>query len=179
MRNPVTHALLLTVCSWMLTSCEDKVQPSVLPIDQRELPTHQSWNSTVTFSDSARTKAVLWAGSIAAYSDKMITLLDDSVRVDFFDENQHHTSLLTAHAGRVNDRTRDLAAYFNVVVTSDSGTVLKTDSLFWENATRKIVTDAFVEIISATEHIMGHGLVSDQSLKNYRIMRVTGQAVTK
>ncbi|HEX9657334.1 MAG TPA: LPS export ABC transporter periplasmic protein LptC [Bacteroidota bacterium] len=162
-----------------LVGCEEKIQPTVLHETQADIPTHQSWNSTVTFSDSARIKAILWAGKISSYSDKMFTLLDDSLRVDFFNEEQQHTSVLTALRGRVDDRTRDFAAYLNVVVISDSGTTLKTDSLFWQNATRKIFTDAFVEIISATEHISGHGLVSDQSLKNYKIMRVTGQAVTK
>jgi hypothetical protein len=77
----------------------------------------------------------------------------------------------------VDDRTRDFEAYENVVVTSDSGTTLKTDRLFWDDSESKIHTDAFVEIISSTEHIRGHGLVSDQSLKNYRIFRVTGESV--
>jgi hypothetical protein len=36
-----------------------------------------------------------------------------------------------------------------------------------------------VDIRSPREHIMGHGLISDQSLKNYRIFRVTGQARTE
>ena len=40
------------------------------------------------------------------------------------------------------------------------------------------VPDAFVDIVSPTEHIMGHGMESDQSLKNYRIFRVTGQRTT-
>ena len=40
-------------------------------------------------------------------------------------------------------------------------------------------TDAFVEIMSPREHIKGQGLVSDQGLKNYRIFKVTGEAVIK
>jgi hypothetical protein len=63
-------------------------------------------------------------------------------------------------------------------VTSDSGTVLRTDRLFWTNADQKIHTDAFVDILSPTEHIMGQGLVSDQALKHYRIFKVTGQSVS-
>jgi LPS export ABC transporter protein LptC len=84
---------------------------------------------------------------------------------------------MTARRGIVNDATRDLEAYENVVVISDSGTVLRTESLFWNNLTRKVHTDAFVDITSPTEHIMGHGMESDQGLKNYRIFRVTGQAI--
>jgi LPS export ABC transporter protein LptC len=105
--------------------------------------------------------------------------LADSVRVDFYDETAQHTSLLTARRGQVDDRTHDFAAYERVVVTSDNGTVLKTDSLFWDNAGRKIHTEAFVDITSPEEHIMGHGMISDQGLKNYKIFRVTGRAVTR
>ncbi len=163
----------------LLIGCEEKIRPSVVPVTEAEPPSQESWNSTVVFSDSAKVKAILWAGHIASYAAQEYTLLSDSLRVDFYNDEEQHTSLLTARTGRVNDRTRDFAAYVNVVVTSDSGTVLKTDSLFWTNSRREIYTDAFVEIISATEHIKGRGLVSDQSLKNYHLTHVSGEAVTK
>lgn len=157
--------------------CEEKIHPSITPLATTDLPSQESWRSTVIFSDSARVKAILWAGHIAVYAGKEHTLLDDSIHVDFFDRSGHHTSFLTALRGKVDDRTRDFEANGNVVVTSDSGTTLKTERLFWNDAERRIHTDAFVEIISPTEHIRGQGLESDQSLKNYKIFRVTGQSV--
>ena len=162
----------------VLTGCEERVKPSVAFVPQAALPSQESWRSTVTFSDSAKIKAILWAGHIAVYSAEQFTLLSDSVHVDFYNEQEQHTSLLTARRGKVNDRTEDFDAYDNVVVISDSGTILHTDSLFWTNADRKIRTDAFVDIVSPREHIMGHGMVSDQGLKNYKIFKVTGQATT-
>ena len=98
--------------------------------------------------------------------------------MDFYNEQEVHTSVLTARWGKVNEQTQDFEAHENVVVVSDSGTILRTDRLFWDNAERKIHTDAFVDIVSPTEHIMGHGMVSDQSLRNYRIFKVTGQRTT-
>lgn len=171
--------LVLALLVILGTGCEEKIKPSVVAVPEKDIPSQESWNSTVTFSDSARVKAVLWSGHIAVYSTQQYTLLGDSLRVDFFDEREKHTSLLTARWGKVDDRTQDLEAYEHVVVTSDSGTVLKTERLFWNNRTRKIHTDAFVEIISPTEHIRGHGMESDQGLKNYKIFRVAGEAVTK
>jgi LPS export ABC transporter protein LptC len=168
-------AVMLLCMGW---GCEQKGRPTIVPILQSRPPSQESWQSTVTFSDSARVKAVLWAGYIAVYGDQRQTLLSDSLHVDFYNEQQIHTSTLTARRGIVNDQTRDFEAYEHVIVTSDSGTTLKTDRLFWDNASRKIHTDAFVDILSAKEHIMGQGMVSDQSLKNYKIFRVTGQAVT-
>jgi LPS export ABC transporter protein LptC len=175
MRKLLAAALLCVLVS----SCEEKIKPSILTVAQTEYPSQESWNSTVTFTDSGRVKAILWSGHIASYATKQYTLLSESVHVDFYNEFEQHTSSLTARRGKVDDRTQDFAAYENVVVISDSGTVLRTDSLYWDNATRKIRTDAFVDILSPTEHIMGHGMMSDQGLKNYTIFKVTGQAVTK
>lgn len=163
----------------MFVACEEKTKPAVVPLPNAELPSQESWNSTITFSDSGRTKAILWSGHISRFTQQRYTLLADSIRVDFFDDDQKHTSLLTAKRGRVNDATEDFVAYGNVVVVSDSGTTLKTDSLFWNNSNRKIYTQAFVDIVSPTEHIMGQGMESDQNLKNYKIFRVSGSAVTK
>lgn len=166
------------VCGLLLLSCEEKVKPTVVPLSSTELPSQESWNSTVVFSDSALLKATLWSGYIAVFSARQITELHDSVRVDFYDDQQRHSSLLTARRGVVHDATRDLEAYENVLVVSDSGTTLRTERLFWNNATRRIHTDAYVDIRSPQEHIMGHGMESDQGLKHYKIFRVTGQAVT-
>lgn len=179
MMNVRTFALLLLAGGAVLTGCEEKIKPSVVALPDTELPSHESWRSTIIFSDSARIRAILWAGHIARYSAQRITLLSDSIHVDFFDDEQKHTSLLTARRGKVNDATQDFVAYDSVVVVSDDGTTLRTDSLFWNNATRRVSTQAFVDIISPTEHIMGHGLESDQNLKSYTIFRVTGSAVTK
>ena len=171
---------LSLVCALLLgmNGCAEKVQPSIRPVATAELPTQESWRSTVVFSDSGQRSAILWAGHIAAYAQQRITLLGDSVHVDFFNENGRHSSLLTARRGKVNDVTHDLEVYENVVVVSDSGTTLKSERLFWNNTTRKIYTDAFVDIQSPRGHIMGHGMESDQGLKQYKIMRVTGQALT-
>jgi LPS export ABC transporter protein LptC len=170
--------LLLTVVALLaLMGCEEKIKPSVVSIGQKEIPAQESWSSTVTFSDSARIKAILWAGHIASYTDQHFTLLGDSIHVDFYNEHEVHTSLLTARRGKVNDQTQDFEAHENVVVISDDGTILRTERLFWTSAEQRIHTDAFVDIVSATEHIMGHGLVSDQGLKNYKIFKVAGQSL--
>jgi LPS export ABC transporter protein LptC len=169
-------SLLLLALSF--AGCEEKLRPSIVTLPPTDIPDQESWRSTVMFSDSGKIKAILWAGHISMYANQGYTLLGESVHVDFYDEFEKHSSTLTALRGKVNDRTQDLEAYENVVVTSDSGTTLESDRLFWDNGRRKIHTDAFVHIVSPTDEIRGQGLVSDQGLKNYRIAKVTGRAVT-
>ena len=169
--------LIISLVVIIYAGCEEKVKPSVLQISiPSEMPTQESWNTSVTFSDSGKIKAVLHAGHIAQYRSRQMTYLDGNVRVDFFDFNENHTSVLTSQKALVNDLNHDLEAVENVVVVSDSGTTLRTEQLQWTNATRKIHTKKFVSISSPTEDLQGTGMESDQSLKNYKIFNVSGES---
>ncbi len=170
------HALFLLCC---LAGCEEKIKPSIASAGVgNDIPSQESWNTTITFTDSGKVSCVLRAGHIAVYASTRFTMLDSNIVVDFFDEHQNHTSVLTALRGKVNDATHDFEAHGNVVVVSDSGTTLKTEDLFWVNLSQQINTPAYVEITSPTEKIQGHGLESDKGLKHYTIYKVTGEAKT-
>jgi LPS export ABC transporter protein LptC len=169
-------AVILFACA-VLAGCEDKVKPPVRDFDTRgELPSQESWNSKIVFSDSGVVRATVSASHIRVYEERMETLLDSNVIVDFYDRNGLHSSNLRADRGKVNDNTKDLEAYDNIVFKSDSGTVVKTDYLFWDSESKKVRSDKFVTITSPKEHIQGYGFEADQSLKNYVIRRVSGQA---
>lgn len=171
--------LLLIIMITLICGCEEKIKPSITNTKfGQDIPTQESWDTMITFTDSGKVTGILKAGYIAMYATKRYTILDSNITVDFFDENEQHTSVLTARRGKVNDATKDFEANENVIVKSDSGTTLKTEELYWDNTNQKIHTTAFVEITSPKEQIQGHGLISDQSLKNYIILKVTGQAKT-
>ena len=140
----VSFSLALLLAS---SGCEERLKPSVLSdLKDRELPSHESWNSTITFSDSGKIKAVLRVGHLEKFEERQSTTLDGGLQVDFFDDDGHHTSVLTAVKGSVDDRTHDLVAVVNVVVVSDSGTTLRTELLHWKNSTRRVHSDEFVKI---------------------------------
>jgi len=171
-------ALLLALWSLLAaTGCEEKIKPSVLGgVSGSTLPTQESWNSTVTFTDSGIVKAILKAGHISQFEGSKVTFLDKGVHVDFFDEHGAHSSVLTSVTGKVDENTNNLEADGNVVVVSDSGVVVETEKLLWDNQRQIIHSDEFVRITSPKENLQGHGFESDQSLKNYKIFRVTGTA---
>jgi LPS export ABC transporter protein LptC len=170
--------VLIVVCGIFLAAgCEDKIKPSVLGgVSSATLPSQESWNATITFTDSGVVKAILKAGHISAYEGTKQTSLDHGVHVDFFDEFGTHSSVLTSQTGKVDENTNNLEAIGNVVVVSDSGVVVETEKLFWNNQRQLIHSDEFVKITSPKENLQGHGFESDQNLKNYKIFRVTGTA---
>lgn len=171
---------MIVLAAFVLTGCEEKVRPSVLSgVSSTQLPSQESWNSTITFTDSGIVKAIVNAGHIYAYDNTRITYMDSGVVVDFYDENGAHTSKLTSMKGAVDEGTSNLEATGNVVVTSDSGTVVRTEKMFWTNATQLIHSPDFVHITSPTEDLKGTGFESDHNLRNYRIFKVTGTADRK
>ncbi len=153
---------------------ENKVNPSINhSLNDKEIPAQESWNSVVIFSDSGKTMAVLHAGHLMMFSKSQETLLDSNIQVDFYNDQKVKTTTLTAKKGRVNDDTKNLYAIDSVVAVSDSGVVLKTQELMWNNKTEKIETDKFVTITSPKEKIQGYGFKSDQNLRNYTIYHIT------
>jgi len=144
-----------------------------------EMPSNESWNSKITFTNEGKVKALLYADHLKMFEKQSITLLD-GVKIDFYDNNQKQTTTLTSLRGRVDDATQNMYAIDSVVARNDSGVVLKTSQLMWRNKDQKIVTDKFVKITSPKEIIEGYGLESDQRLSNYTIFNITySTTVTK
>jgi LPS export ABC transporter protein LptC len=160
---------------WM--ACGEKIKPTILPeIDSRILPHQESWNSTITISDSGIVKAIIHAGYIRVYEEPRRTHLSDGVKVDFYNEEGAKTSVLTSLEASVNDVTNDLEAWGAVVVVSESdNTVLRTERLFWDNRRELIHTPEFVRIVSPNEKIQGTGFEAKQNLQNYKIFKVSGE----
>ena len=163
------------VILFLLAGCQHPKVPIIITENspQEKIPAQESWTSKVVFTDSGKTKAILHAGHIRVYYETQETLLDSNVKVDFYDLNQTHSSVLTSKKGRVDDATENLWARDSVVVVSDSGVTIQTEELMWRNKDRKIVSDKFVTIISPKEKIQGYGFESDQGLKNYIIYHIT------
>jgi len=159
----------------ILIGCESKdVKPHVdASISGGELPAQESWNSTVFFTDSGKTRAILYTGHLQVFNMKKETLLDEGLKVEFFNNQEQKTTTLTSKRGKVDEKTNDLYAIDSVVAVNDSGIVVKTDELKWRNKDQKIVSDKFVTIDSPQEHIEGYGFESDQHLRNYVIYNIT------
>jgi LPS export ABC transporter protein LptC len=166
--------LSLILCLSIAGCTEERVKPGIdTSFNVEELPAQESWNSKIIFSDSGKTKAILDAGHLRVFAEAKETLLDQNIKIDFYDEEEKKTTTLTAKRGRVDDATQNLYAIDSVVVRNEDSTIVTTDELMWKNQDRKIVSDKFVTIISPKEKIEGYGFESDQNLENYVIYNIT------
>ncbi|MEJ2195068.1 MAG: LPS export ABC transporter periplasmic protein LptC [Ignavibacteriaceae bacterium] len=168
-------SLILALISLLIYGCtKEKIEPTVnTQITSVEIPDQESWNSTVFFSDSGKTRAILYAGNLKVFSKRKETLLEDNIKIDFYNENQIKTTTLTAKRGRVDEGTNNLFAIDSVVAKNDSGVVIRTDEMMWRNSDQKIVSEKFVTIDTPTEKIEGYGFESDRHLRHYIIYNIT------
>lgn len=170
---PVIAYFCLIILAFFISGCsEEKLKPSVAQGLRGELPSQESWNSRILFTEQGDLKGILYARHLMAYAERHETLLED-IKIDFYDRNGVKTTTLTAKRGRVDDITKNMYARDSVVAKSDSGVTLTTEELMWRNKDRKIVSDKFVTLVSPKEKIQGYGFEADQNLKNYVIYNIT------
>jgi len=70
--------------------------------------------------------------------------------------------------------SKRMEAKYAVEVVNKTGEKLETERLIWDEQNKRIYTDAFVKITTATEVIRGKGMESNQDFTKYQIKQVTG-----
>lgn len=174
MNNLIIFIFISAVFFLFIGCSNDKIEPPKIDIFSDSLPSQESFNTTVTFSDSGLVKAILIAGRIRVFSKMNYTLIDSNAKVDFY-KNGIYSSTLTGKRGKIFDATKDVEVYDSVKLVSQDGSVLNTNKLYWVNKTQRIRSDEFVHIQTNTDDIQGYGFEADQNLKNYVIHQVRGQ----
>lgn len=158
----------------LILNCTKTETEAVSTDETIDYPDQESWNTTMTISNDGNRVGVVQAGHLQKFSTKRMTFISDGLKVDFYNALGQHTSILTAEGGKVEDTEQDMIAYGNVVVVSDSGMTLYTDTLKWDNKNQKIISEIPVKITSATDTLYGDSFISDPSLENYEITNSRG-----
>lgn len=174
MMKLILKILLLLIIVGLFACSTPNEEPSAPKAENEQLPDQESWQSTIIITKDGRRMAEVWAGYIASYDKKNETVLKDSIHIDFYNQEGNHNSVLTAKNGVVYDQTNNMVARGNVIVVSDSGIVLETEELKWDNQKQKIISEVPVIFTSKTEKLMGDSFVSDPDLKNYEIKNARG-----
>jgi LPS export ABC transporter protein LptC len=149
-------------------------------IDESELdakwaePDQQSWNAVLTMTQGETLSARVYAGRMKQFNQTGEVYIGDSMRVDFYNQQGFHTSFLIADSGIINEKKQNLIAIGNVEFRSDSGYVMFTDKLFWQNDSNIVYTDGDIELFSETDTLYGTGFTSDVRLENWTIDKPKG-----
>jgi len=170
---------VLVFCfSFVMLACAEErfAKEEIIELGE-EQPDQTSSFFSVIFVDSSFTKAKLNGDLARIYTQRAETWIDSNVRVEFYSKGSGaRASLLTCDQARIDDKTKDMFAFGNVYVISDSTrTTLETSALEWNEIDQKLRSNEYVIINSPYEKIRGYGFESDQFLNNYVIYKVSGE----
>lgn len=161
----------------MMAGCAKLEQP--VENKPKALPDMELYGAQVRFSRAGMPRFTIQARRIMRMEAQAIVLLDDSVRVDFYDGQGRHNAILTADEGDVLERDEKLSARGRVVVRSDSGLVLRTEELYYDQKLERVLSDSFVTVITPDDSLSGYGFSADPSLRDWIIKNTSGTTTRK
>ena len=138
-------------------------------------PDHESWDVRITITNAGIKRAYIEADYLEQYNDKNFISLKNNVNIDFYDADEKRISNLSADKAEINERTNFLLAMNNIIIESDSGVTLFTDTLSWDNTRELIFTDDSVMITTeSNDTLYGIGFESDVNMERWKILKPRG-----
>lgn len=179
-RMPAIVQSLAVVALLLLTSCatEQKGPANIIEFPA-DMPDETGRSTAIILSDSNWTKAILQVGRARKYNDRLETLIDSGLDARFHDRDGGLNATLSADSARIDDKTGNMCAYKRVHVHSQKNrTIVDTEKLCYDKETGRFHSDAWVKIVDSLRGrtLQGTGFESDESLTDYSINRVSGQA---
>ena len=176
----------LLILALGLLGCTRRDAPVPPEALRADLPDQETWDVALDLSLDERPRARVTAPYLARYegADSTYTRFgpasDDSTRVvvHVFEDGTR-TATVEADRLRYLDAERRFVAEGRVVVETETGKTLQSESLVWDEAERSLQTDGFVRIITPTERLQGYRLVADEALETYTLARITGQVTVE
>jgi LPS export ABC transporter protein LptC len=159
---------LLILCSLLLAGCT-REENGTIPTRQ-PLPHEILEEVVLKEMDKGSVVWILHAGKAANYEEEGVIKVYD-VHLEFYDDEENVSSVLTADSGAVFSSNKSMRAMGTVKVVTQEDALLETDMLEWDNAERLIMTEATIRITTNETVITGAGLESDPELKRIKVKR--------
>lgn len=160
----------------MILSCGSAVDNSeVRTNDPVNIPDQMSWEVNITITQAGQLRANIIADYLEQYNEKSSIFLEDNVKIDFYNTEEKIISTLFADKAQINEQVNFLQATDNIIVESDSGVILFTDTLTWDNQKEVIFTDDSVMITTeSNDTLYGIGFQSDINMEQWKILNPSG-----
>ena len=140
-----------------------------------DYPDQESWGVTIILTDSSIERARIQSGHLEKYNQEKHIMLEDKVKVDFFDKKQLHVAVLNSARAEIDQNNNNMKAIGGVIAVSDSGITLYTDTLFWNAKKEQMSTEDSVMITTLEKDTLyGVGFESDSDLQNWKILKPSG-----
>ena len=143
---------------------------------EKDVHDQLSTNVEITLTKKGNITAKIKSEILKKNNQSLQLELYDNVNVDLFDEDFQHKSLIKSQSAMVNEKENRIKAYGTVMVISNDGKILMTDSLTWDNNSDKIYTDANLKFVTSdTDTLYGTGFKSNIDLTDWNILQPRGR----
>lgn len=171
-------AALLIGAAILVFGCENDIEKIKAFSSPENLPILEAYDFQTTFTDSGQIRYTLKTPKLLRFENdgKAFHEFPEGVEIVQYNAKGEVVSSLTADYARQFLKDQKWEAKNNVVATNEQGDTLKTEQLIWEEKSKKIYSDNFVKIIREDGVFTGIGLTADESLNNWRIGKLKGDA---
>lgn len=141
------------------------------------LPSEQAKTVEILYTDSGLVTMRVTAPVMNHFTQDVpegFTEMPQGMYVEFFDDSGKVKSTLKADFAVRYEKSKRTEARKNVVVVNVNGEVLNTEKLNWDEANKKIYTDAFVKISTKKDVLRGTGMEANQDFTEYEIRNISG-----
>lgn len=161
----------------LLCACENSMEDIAALNEKLDTQVERAEVVEILYSDSAKIKVKIAGPTMLYHLDRKDPKQEfpDGVKVDFFDQFQQLSSVLTAKYAIRLEQKQQVLVRDSVVWESEANEKLETEELIWDEQKQKLLSNKFVVITRPDEIIYGHGFEADQDFSNARINAVEGR----
>jgi len=177
--NLKTAALKLCIFLLLLQSCTGKI-PTINDPSVSDLPTNTVKNFRSEYFennlDTGKLQIVISSPLLEAYSNKEPSYLEftKGIQVIYFEGTGDTVASAISKYAKYDEEKRLWELRDSVVVRNDTGNILETELLYWDQEKDLIFTEKDVRITSTEQVVMGSGFESDSKLNRRVIKNITG-----
>lgn len=172
----IFFSIVVLLTAAMLFSCENDMMAVIKLSTKDSIPDVTINNVHVKQSEKGRITFELTAPKMISFQTReAYTEFPNGLKIVFYDSIMQPKSELTANYGISWDNKHTMLARGNVVVLNFlKHEQLNTESLLYDQNSKKVSTDEVVKITTPDRIIIGKGMESDELFDNWSIRDVTG-----
>ncbi|HLC82870.1 MAG TPA: LPS export ABC transporter periplasmic protein LptC [Bacteroidia bacterium] len=170
--------LLILATTFFFASCENDLNEVALLTKKGKLaPTESSTDLNVLSTDSGklvfRLKAPLMDHYVIGVEDPY-SEFPKGIYIENYDKNNKVKTTMKADYAIRYEKTKKMEAKQHIVIVNENGETLTTEHLIWNEETKRIKSDTYVEIKTKKEIIKGTGMEANEDFTEWEILNVTG-----
>ena len=139
------------VCIALLLFSASCTKIETREVEKQEGPVieQESWDAEILSSKNGILTSHIRYKHMFQYEKEKVYRFNKGLEVNFFDEEGKHISYVKADSGILEENSEHMEAHGNVEVISDTGAVLYTEKLFWNQTAKRIYTDVLSMVVRA------------------------------